>query len=173
MRERQSLLHTTQMKLKEGRVEVFWRRSRFSSAFRWRFTSAFSIPSFTVPLQEARSHTASSQLFGSILDTLRSFLHAFLNRRAVHPNVPTLVNWPYRPFLEMRPSSMLWPCPSHLRRCWLSTEYMLGFQHVTVSHCWWRGLATWRQGCAWGIVDGKSSSDVPVSCRCTKFHCRQ
>ena len=55
----------------------------------------------------------------------------------------------------MRPSSMRWTCPSHLRRRWLQREGMLG-----ISHCWWYGLATWRRGCAWGIANGKSSSGV-------------
>ena len=63
MREWQSLLHKAHEKLEEGRVELFLRVARFSSAFCRRFTSAFTIPSFTVRLQRSRSHAASSQLF--------------------------------------------------------------------------------------------------------------
>ena len=58
----QSLLHKAHKKLGEGKVKLFLRLSRFSSAFCRRFTSAFTIPSFTVRLQRSRSHAASSQL---------------------------------------------------------------------------------------------------------------
>ena len=61
--EWQSLLHKAHKKLEEGKVKLFLRLSRFSSAFCRCFTSAFTIPSFTVRLQRSRSHAASSQLF--------------------------------------------------------------------------------------------------------------
>ena len=62
MREWQSLLHKAHKELEEGKVELLLRRARFSSAFCRGFTSAFTIPSFTVRLQRSRSH-AALQLF--------------------------------------------------------------------------------------------------------------
>ena len=65
--------------------------------------------SFTVHLQQARSLVATSKLFGSVSINLLS----------------PVVNCPCRTSLRMRRSFMRWTCPSHLRRRWLSREYML------------------------------------------------
>ena len=110
-----------------GRVELFLRRARFSSSFWWRFTSAFVMTSFFDRRQQARWHAASSELFGWISLALRSRFLAYLNRRTRRPTCLTpVVNCPYRSSLGMRPSSMRWVCPSHLRRRWLRMEHMLG-----------------------------------------------
>ena len=59
MREWQSLPHMGKMRLKEGKVELFLRRTRFSSAFWWRFTFAFS---FLLSLSVSSEHD-QSQIF--------------------------------------------------------------------------------------------------------------
>lgn len=54
--------------------------AHFSSAFWWCFTSAFSIPSYTVHLRQSWSPTATSQLLGSISQCLlepQSGAHVF------------------------------------------------------------------------------------------------
>ena len=96
MHEWQSLLHIAQMKLEEGKIELSFRRARFSSAFWRRFTSAFSIRSFTVHLQRARSHAASSQLFGSISHDSRSRLQASMNRTVGQQHVSWKHPWSHR-----------------------------------------------------------------------------
>ena len=63
MRECQSLRHMGQMKLKEGKVELFLRRARFSSAFWWRFTFAFL---FLLSLSVSSEHDQSQHQYNTI-----------------------------------------------------------------------------------------------------------
>ena len=91
MCEWQSLLQTTQMKQEEDEDKAVFAAMNEEAVF----AGIALLLSFLVRHDEqARSHAASSQLFGSISRALRSCLHAFLNRRTGHPNFLTPLHHP-------------------------------------------------------------------------------
>ena len=172
MREWQSLPHMGKMRLKEGKVELFLRRTRFSSAFWWRFTFAFS---FLLSLSVSSEHD-QSQIFPVVwIKMLWGHVSKRLwtaGRRTRLSRLLLLIVF-FKNFLGMCPSSMRWTGPSHLRRRWLRRECMLGKparDSISLLGMWYCHLMP--KMCR-SIAGGKSSSGVPVWCRWSKFHCRR
>ena len=147
MREWQSLQHMGEMRLKEGKVELFLRRTRFSSAFWWRFTFAFS---FLLSLSVSSEHD-QSQIFPVVWIKM---LWGHVSKRLWTAGRRTRLS---RLLLLIVFIKLSWGCAHHPcdeqvpaisggadwggSACW-------GNQHVTVSHCWGCGIATWCRRCA-------------------------
>ena len=149
MREWQSLRHMGQMRLKEGKVELFLRRARFSSAFWWRFTFAFS---FLLSLSVSSEHDQSQHL-PSCLDQFRTLWGQVCKRlwtAGRRTRLSRLLLLIVR--IKLSRGCARHPCDEQVpailggadwggSTCW-------GNQHVTVSHCWGCGIATWCRRCA-------------------------
>ena len=93
-------------------------------AYIYIFSSPLLIPAFTTAIQCPRSSTAASHVVVSIPATFMCVCTYLCSGDTEGLLVP-VTSSPYSMSVMMRPLAILWTWPSHRKRRWLSSVYML------------------------------------------------
>ena len=109
---------------------LFFHRLLFSFSKSILVFSACLVPARVCCLYASRSVASNSKSSMSILEALRSRLHASLKRRSGRPVQDPFWSSPYKSCFGILIISILFTCPSHLRRRLLSIWWNLPFSRL-------------------------------------------